>query len=240
MYYYALISSRAAMIFSAAGAILLASLATLRETLFRRVTENEVAKQVVDAAYREWLGRDPDPEGRAAYVERLAKGGRREVIESLLQSDEFRLRPLRVLVVPDHRVFNAATLQYLAESERRPLSFRRADLSAADAAIVEGGPQGPWRDVVSGIVEAIRPRGKLIAFPPMARGSWSCPCEPKLTQFGLRNFGQFPNGRAWFFALCGLLLVERDPACGEATTTTPPPRQKMPGLSGSSVGPATT
>ncbi len=137
----------------------------------------------VDAAYREWLRRDPDPEGRAAYVERLAKGGRREVIESLLQSDEFRLRPLRVLVVPDHRVFNAATLQYLAESERRPLSFRRADLGAADAAILkDGGPQGPWPgDVVSReIVEAIQSRAD-------ERAAFPCPDGSRILVLSLRT-----------------------------------------------------
>jgi hypothetical protein len=115
----------------------------------------------VDAAYREWLGRDPDPRGREAYVERLAKASRTEVIESILQSDEFRRRPLRVLVVPDHRVFNAATLQYLAESERLSLSFRRADLDEADAAVLKvGGPQGPWPGslVNSDVVEAIESR----------------------------------------------------------------------------------
>jgi hypothetical protein len=123
----------------------------------------------VEAAYREWLGRDPDPGGREAYVERLAKASRLEVIESFRQSDEFRRRPLRVLVVPDHRVFNAATLQYLAESEGLSLSFRRADLDPADAAILkEGGPQGPWpAGVVSRkIVEAIeRGAGERVGFP---------------------------------------------------------------------------
>jgi hypothetical protein len=136
----------------------------------------------VDAAYREWLRRDPDPQGRAAYVERLAKGDRREVIESLLQSDEFRLRPLRVLVVPDHRIFNAATLQYLAESERRSLSFRRADLEGADAAILkEGGPQGPrpGSAVAREIVEAIeRDAGERIGFP--------CPDGSRILVLSLR------------------------------------------------------
>jgi hypothetical protein len=118
-------------------------------------------REFVDAAYREWLGRAPDPRGREAYVERLAKASRTEVIESILQSDEFRRRPLRVLVVPDHRVFNAATLQYLAESERLSLSFRRADLDEADAAVLKvGGPQGPWPGslVNSDVVEAIESR----------------------------------------------------------------------------------
>jgi hypothetical protein len=119
----------------------------------------------VDAAYRAWLGREPDPSGRKAYLESLAGRSRMEAIESIFRSEEFRLRPLRVLVVPDHRVFNAATLQYLAESERRPLSFRRVaqgdDIAEADAAILkEGGPQGPWpNDIVPPeILETIESR----------------------------------------------------------------------------------
>jgi hypothetical protein len=133
----------------------LQTLSDLRERLlspggpesFLESTRGLDDRAFVDAAYREWLARDPDPAGRAAYVDSLAKRSRMEVIESLLRSDEFRARPLRVLVVPDHRVFNAATLQYLADSERRSLSFRRADLGEADAAIIkDGGPQGPWPD----------------------------------------------------------------------------------------------
>jgi len=103
----------------------------------------------VEATYRAWLRREPDPSGRTAYIKGLAVKSRGEIIESILQSEEFRVRPLQVAVVPDHRVFNAATLQYLAEAERRPLRFRRAvnggDLEGADAALVkEGGAQGPW------------------------------------------------------------------------------------------------
>ncbi len=120
----------------------------------------------VDAAYREWLRRAPDPEGRKAYVESLAGRSRIEVIESIVRSEEFRLRPLRIIVVPDHRVFNAATLQYLADSDRRPLSFRRAvqseEIAEADAAILkEGGPQGPWPNsiVPPEILETIETRG---------------------------------------------------------------------------------
>ena len=132
----------------------------------------------VDAAYREWLRREPDPAGRTAYVESLGGRSRMEVIESILRSEEFRLRPLRVLVVPDHRVFNAATLQYLAESERRALSFRRAtrieDLAEADAAILkEGGPQGPWpNSIVSPeILDAIMNRAGDGALFPCSDGS---------------------------------------------------------------------
>jgi len=127
----------------------------------------------VDAAYRKWLKREPDPAGLDAYLERLTEASRPNVVESMTRSEEFRLRPLAVLVVPDHRVFNAATLQYLAESERRSLGFRRptphGGLGDADAAILkDGGPQGPWPDstVPSGILEAIARRaGDAAAFP---------------------------------------------------------------------------
>jgi hypothetical protein len=127
----------------------------------------------VESAYREWLRREPDPAGSKAYVESLSTRSRMELVESLVRSEEFRLRPLRALVVTDHRVFNAATLQYLAESERRPLSFRRAisegDVATADVAVIkEGGAQGPWPDSAppSEVVDAVRNRERDgTAFP---------------------------------------------------------------------------
>ncbi len=137
----------------------------------------------VEAAYREWLRREPDPAGRAAYLESLASRSRAQVIESLLRSDEFRLRPLRVLVVPDHRVFNAATLQYLAESERRSLSFQRAALAEADAAIVkEGEPQGPWPDSLPSqeILDAIESRSS-------DRIGFRCPDGSRILVLSLRS-----------------------------------------------------
>jgi hypothetical protein len=117
--------------------------------IFLESTEGLDDSAFVESAYRSWLKREPDASGRRAYVEGLAVGSRVEVMESILNSDEFRLRPLWVAVVPDHRVFNAATLQYLAESERRPLRFWHAlhsgDVARADAVIVkEGGDSGPW------------------------------------------------------------------------------------------------
>lgn len=141
----------------------------------------------VEVAYRAWLRRKPDPDGRAAYVRSLSSRSRREVVEEIVQSGEFRLRPLRVLVVPDHRVFNAATLQYLAESERRPLSFHHVaqidHITEADAAVLkEGGSQGPWPDRVptpdtlnavesaaKGRIEFTCPDGSRILVLPMER-----------------------------------------------------------------------
>ena len=141
----------------------------------------------VEAAYREWLKREPDPSGRKAYLESLSKRSRMEVIESILRSEEFRLRPLRVVVVPDHRVFNAATLQYLAEAERRPLSFGRPaegrDVEEADAAILKaGGPQRPWPgDVVPPeILEEIERRAG-------DSSSFLCPDGSRILVLALRS-----------------------------------------------------
>jgi hypothetical protein len=140
----------------------------------------------VEAAYREWLGRKPDPAGRKAYLGSLAKGSRMQVVESLVRSEELRMRPLRVLVVPDHRVFNAATLQYLAESERRPLRFQRATedgIEEADAAILkDGGPQGPWP-------ESATPPAVSTAIEDKAsdRASFPCPDGSRIVVLALRR-----------------------------------------------------
>jgi len=130
----------------------------------------------VEASFREWLRREADPPGRKAYVEDLAGRSRMEIVESIVLSEEFRKRPVRVLVVPDHRVFNAATLQYLAESDRRPLSFRRPTKAddVADAVLLkEGGPQGPGPGAVvpPEILDAIMNRAGDGALFPCSDGS---------------------------------------------------------------------
>jgi hypothetical protein len=110
---------------------LLASLVELRER--KLASPPEVAgfllgtsslreEEFLIAAYRRFLGRNPDPAGLDAYRQEP----RSAVLESLVSSEEFRTRPFRVVVVPDHRVVNAATLTYLAERDRLPLSFHRA------------------------------------------------------------------------------------------------------------------
>lgn len=106
----------------------------------------------VATAYRLLLKREADVPGTAAYLADLRNGlGYEHVPESLRLSDEFRERPLRVLVVPDHSVFNASTLLYQAVLERRPVVFvgPQAGLDSPDglwdfdAAIVKrGGNQG--------------------------------------------------------------------------------------------------
>jgi hypothetical protein len=60
------------------------------------------------------------------------------------------LRPLRVLVLPDHPFVNASTLRYQAEWARAPVTFARVepeqpppDLEDFDAVVVKTGFQGP-------------------------------------------------------------------------------------------------
>jgi hypothetical protein len=110
---------------------LLASLVEIRErklayppevTGFLLETSSLGEDEFLEVAYRRFLGRSPDSAGLEAY----RKEPRAAVLESLVSSEEFRTRPLRVLVVPDHRLVNAATLSYLAERDRLPLSFHRA------------------------------------------------------------------------------------------------------------------
>jgi hypothetical protein len=109
--------------------------------------------EYIAAAYRLLLKREPEAEGVAAYLADLRAGALSHdgVVESISLSDEYRERPLRVLVVPDHSVFNASTLLYHAVLERRPLVFEgpragldsRDGLLGFDAAILKrGGNQG--------------------------------------------------------------------------------------------------
>lgn len=109
--------------------------------------------EYVAAAYRLLLKREPDAEGAAAYLADLRRGALSHdgVVESIRLSDEYRSRPLRVLVVPDHPAFNASTLLYYAVLERRALGFEgpraglesRERLLGFDAALVkQGGNQG--------------------------------------------------------------------------------------------------
>jgi len=107
--------------------------------------------QVRDA-FRALLRREPDP-----VALRLALGGVRDgtrtlprQVAALSASREAALRPLRVLVVPDHPYVNASTLGYRAEWARAPVTFARIepgrpppDLEDFDAVVVKTGIQGP-------------------------------------------------------------------------------------------------
>jgi hypothetical protein len=93
-------------------------------------------REYVSAAYRLLLKREAEEGGVAAYLADLRRGAlsHEGVVESLRLSDEYRERPLRVLVVPDHPALNASTLLYYATLERRALGFEgpRAGLDSRD------------------------------------------------------------------------------------------------------------
>lgn len=80
--------------------------------------------------YGQLLKREPDEESRG-YVEALREGKltREGMFDAMIASSEYRERPSRILVVPNHPVFNAVTLQYYAELHRYPLMFSDYPLS---------------------------------------------------------------------------------------------------------------
>lgn len=140
-------------------------------------------ESVLRLGYRTLLSREPDP-GAGVHLAALRSGalGAEGLLDLLARSDEFRSRPVRVMVVPDHPVVNAATLGYYAERARVPV--RHAHLAAwpapnesletFDAAVVkEGGWQGP--DFTTRAGAALR--DALVAagsgYRPAA--SWPCP-----------------------------------------------------------------
>jgi hypothetical protein len=130
----------------------------------------------LDEVYRSLLKREPDHAGLASYRRELDSGTDRDrVVSSIVRSDEYRSRPLKVLVAPDHRVFNAATLGYLAELSRRPLIFvhpssnSRKSLRDYDAAIVkDAGPLAPAHlaDESAALTQAVESEGTLLDLPP--------------------------------------------------------------------------
>lgn len=141
------------------------------------------------AAYRLLLKREPDSLGIAAYLTDLRAGTQSHdhVLESMRLSAEYRERPLRVLVVPDHAVFNASTLLYQAVLERRPLVFEgpRAGLDSPegpwgfDAAIVkQGGDQG-LRHVLPDVERLAATLGRETALQPLGDG-FACPDGSRL------------------------------------------------------------
>ena len=75
--------------------------------------------------YRQLLKREPDEEGYRGSVEALREGKltREGIFDAFIASSEYRERLSRILIVPNHPVFNAATLQYYAEVHRYPLIF---------------------------------------------------------------------------------------------------------------------
>lgn len=107
---------------------------------------------VLRAGYRTLLGREPQADA-SDHLANLRSG--RQTAEAfylaLTRSEEFRRRRARVVVVPDHPVVNATTLNYYAERARLRMVYARVEqwptpgesLETFDAAILkDGGTQG--------------------------------------------------------------------------------------------------
>jgi hypothetical protein len=141
------------------------------------------AEDALRLAYRHVLDREPDP-GAHVHLEALRSGAldAQGLVAALMRSDEPASRHVRVLVVPDHPVINAATLGYYAESAR--VRVRHAhlqtwpapgeSLAGFHAAILkEGGWQGPEFTTRSSPALGDALRDAASGFRPA--GSWPCP-----------------------------------------------------------------
>jgi hypothetical protein len=140
--------------------------------------EDAAPEALVRTAYRRLLRREPDPVGLETYSRELRAGTRSAagLLQELASSDEFRERPLRVLVVPDHPFLNSSTLRYYAEAARAPVVFDRVEpgqpppsLRDWDALVVkEGGYPGPAFSTtyVAWIEERLRESGAGLALLP--------------------------------------------------------------------------
>lgn len=149
------------------------------------------AEGVLRLAYRHVLGREPDP-GANVHLEALRSGaldGER-LVAVLMRSDELASRYVRVLVVPDHPVVNAATLGYYAEAARVRVQHAHLDSwpapgeSLADfhaAVVKEGGWQGPEFTTRSSqaLIDALRE--STSRYRPA--GSWPCPDGSRVVLF---------------------------------------------------------
>ena len=134
-------------------------------------------------AYRHVLRREPDPEAHA-HLPALRAGSldAETLVSMLMRSGELESRHVRVLVVPDHPVVNAATLNYFAERDR--VRVRHAhllswpapneSLEAFDAAVVkDGGWQGPEFTTRSQAPLLAALQDPDSGYRPA--GSWPCP-----------------------------------------------------------------
>jgi Domain of unknown function (DUF4214) len=85
--------------------------------------------QYVRMMYRTLLKREPDEKESRVYVDALRDGKltRQAILDALITSLEYRERPSTILVIPNHPVFNGATLRYYAELHRYPLIFYGID-----------------------------------------------------------------------------------------------------------------
>jgi Domain of unknown function (DUF4214)/Dolichyl-phosphate-mannose-protein mannosyltransferase len=94
-------------------------------TGFLKRAQNLSSEAYVQLMYRQLLKREPDETGARDYAEALREGKltRERIFDTFIASSEYRVRLSRILVVPNHPVCNAATLQYYAEVHRYPLIF---------------------------------------------------------------------------------------------------------------------
>ena len=148
------------------------------------------AEEQVHAAYRHVLRRPAEPFQAAADADALAYGvlSPASLVERLLASDEWRLRSLQVLVLPDHPFVNAATLNYYAVLDGRPLLFvrdgdrpvSREELDAYDVVVAKaGGYQGPSRSTAGNdaLLQWLRSAGSGFR---RLDGTFSCPDDSVL------------------------------------------------------------
>ena len=147
----------------------------LSRALVERALEGAATpEEQVRRAFRALLRREPDPEALRLAVSGLQAGTLslpREV-SVLASSPEATLRPLRVLVLPDHPYVNASTLRYQAEWARAPVVFARVepgqpppDLEDFDAVLVKTGLQGP--DLGNAAIQAVEEQLVRSRFRPL-------------------------------------------------------------------------
>jgi hypothetical protein len=92
---------------------------------FSETAKGRSVDEDVQQIYRVILRREPDKRGFQKQMTAISVGqlSREGLIDLLRASAEYTHQRARVLVVPDHPSFNASTLRYYAEAERRSLSF---------------------------------------------------------------------------------------------------------------------
>jgi Domain of unknown function (DUF4214) len=92
---------------------------------FLNKAQGLTSEEYVWIMYRTLLKREADEKGFRGYVDTLREGRltREAMLGMFIASHEYRERPTKVLVVPNHPVFNGSTLRYYAELHRYPLAF---------------------------------------------------------------------------------------------------------------------
>jgi hypothetical protein len=100
------------------------AIADLRNQFSDPAQERSVDEDV-QLIYRVVLRREPDKKGFQEYTQAVREGRltREALIDIITSSAKFKTQGAKVLVVPDHPSFNASTLRYYAEAQRRPQLF---------------------------------------------------------------------------------------------------------------------